>query len=106
MVMRTVEIVAEVARYQLAPGWTVTAYEHPFEGPYVCFEGVVADGYELDRTVVVKIRSAVPPVTDADGLRVWLLWRWLIIGSHEWREMFRYDGALVADPHSSTDHAG
>lgn len=104
-VMPAAEIAREVARYTLGPGWSMYVYEHPYEGPYVCWEGHVPDGYEPDRTSVVKIRSAVPPVRDGDALKVWLLWRWLIISSHEAREMFRYDGALVADPHSPTDHA-
>lgn len=81
-----------------AAGWSASAYEHPFEGPYVVFEGKVTNSCDGEATVL-KVRSPVPPLDTVERALDWLLWRWLIICSHEGREFFRVDGAAWSDPH-------
>jgi hypothetical protein len=92
-------LIAEIGRYQYRPGWTLTVFIDPWEGPCLYVVADLVDGYHPDQTVQVRIRSAIPPIPTTDYFGHWLLWRLGMIESHECREYLRRDTKLLFDPH-------
>lgn len=94
------ELQAALDRVTYRPGWTFTAYEHPFEGPHLLIVAPVPNAYRPEETVDLGIRSPLPPMWTEHGLIVWLAWRLGRVESHEMREWLRVDGRAPFDPHA------
>lgn len=94
------ELVAEIARYSYRPYWTLSVLSHPYDGPTLFVVAPVLDGYDSSKTIDLGVRSPIPPMHSTGQFGEWLLWRLLLIESHECREMLRYNGDLIADPHA------
>lgn len=93
------EVQAELGRVSYRPGWTVTAWQHRFEGVWVTIAARVEDSYHPGEHVDLGIHSPLPPMRDAGAVHDWLAWRLGIIELHEMREWLRVDGVPVFDPH-------
>lgn len=98
------DLQAEIGHYTYRPDWTLAVDVDPHEGPVLWVIADVVDGYQPDSTTRLRVRSLIPPMSDRAAFQVWLLWRLGQIEWHECREMLRYDGALVADPHVVLEH--
>ncbi len=94
-----VEIQEALTRFTYRPGWTFTAYEGAAEGVHIQIKAEVRNAYVPDESVVLDIRSALPPMRSVGDLAEWLLWRMRRVEDHEAREWFRFDGKPVSDPH-------
>lgn len=92
-------VAAEVDAYTYPPGWAVTTYVDPFEGPCLYVTALVADGYRDGGPLPLRIRVNLPPMPSVEYLAIWLWWRLDLVARHELREMFRRDGRPVFDPH-------
>jgi len=92
----------EIRKFTYRPGWTFSLYEDEFLGPMLYIVAPVSDGYNPGSTVDLGIRSRLPPdvLDDPGQLGRWLLWRLIEVEIHEAREMLRYEGELVSDPHA------
>lgn len=91
----------EIAKFTYRPGWTFSVIHDQFLGPTLRIIAPVQDGYDPSRTIDLGINSRIPPnvLEDPRQLGTWLLWRLTEVEIHECREMLRYDGKLVSDPH-------
>jgi hypothetical protein len=92
-----------LARLTYRPGWTFQVYGGRHEGPHVVIRATLMDSTRPDRTVDIRVDSALPPFDSLEHFERWLLWRLEIIESHECREWFKRDGVPVCDPHA--EHA-
>lgn len=94
------QLVHELSRYEYRPGWELSIFNDPWEGPCLYVEMTVADGYCPSATIDLRIRSAIPPMYDSNHFGYWLLWRLDQIERHECREMLHCDGKPLVDPHA------
>lgn len=81
------------------PGWTFTAWDHPWEGTWITIRAEVPNAYHPDQTITLNIRTAVPPIPDEHYLLDWFAYRLGRIELHEMREYLRIGGQPVSDPH-------
>ena len=95
------ELRAEAGRVTYKPGWSFEVYEDPWEGPtvHIVARGL-PNGYRPAEPLDLGVRSAIPPIPDTDYFHEWMKWRLRRIETHELREFYRVDGALVDDPHA------
>lgn len=94
------QIEALLERVTYRPGWQLTVYEDPWEGPHLRIVATMPNAYRPDETVDVGINSAIPPMPDADAFLLWLQARLIRVESHESREFLHLDGRPVFDPHA------
>lgn len=83
------------------PGWTLTIYTDPHEGPKLRARADVPDAYHPDRTTPLGINARIPTplIRSADDFYRWLLWRLMEVEAHETREYFHVHGKPYRDPH-------
>lgn len=81
------------------PGWELSMFADPFEGPCLMIKGRTTDFVDPDETVELRIRSLIPPMESVAQFYYWLLWRLTQVESHETREAFWVDGEVFRDPH-------
>lgn len=93
------QLAAVLAEVTYRPGWTLSLYADPFEGPVFRVCADVPDTYHPGQTVQVRINSRVPWQTSRDGFLLWLLWRLDQVERHECREFFKVCGRPWFDPH-------
>lgn len=96
----------EVARFTYRPGWHLSAFDDPFEGPCFYVVADVPNGYRPEETVELRIRSNIPPIPDPEYLAVWVWWRLDLIERHETREFLHRDGKPWSDPHDPIEPGG
>lgn len=94
------ELAGELAKYTYRAGWTLSVFMHEYDGPTLFVVATVKDGYNPSKLIDLGVKSPIPPMWSTEQFGKWLLWRLLMIESHECREMLRYNGKLVADPHA------
>lgn len=94
------DLVAMAREMRWRPGWHLSVFMDPHEGPKLRAVGSEPDGYHPGQVIALGISARIPSLvrTEADFLE-WVLWRLLEVDAHECREMFRYRGELVRDPH-------
>lgn len=81
------------------PGWEFEVYQGAFEGPHIRITTVCDDSYHPGEKVTLDVHSQLPPMFDLEYFEQWLLWRLMIIETHEAREFLRKDGKPIFDPH-------
>jgi hypothetical protein len=94
------ELAAELARYTYRPGWALSVFVHPWEGPFLRIRASVVNAYDhsADR-IELRINSPIPPMRDPEAFGHWLLWRLMMVEIHEAREFLHRDGRMLVDPH-------
>lgn len=97
-----------IENYTYKPGWHLSVFMDPWEGPCFYLVADVPDAYNPGKTVELRIRSNIPPIPSAAYFAIWLQWRLQLVESHECREYFRrkVDGRPVFDPHSPVEPGG
>ena len=94
------ELEAATQKIEYRPGWQISVFQDPHEGPKLRVVATVIDGYHPDQTTDLGINSRIPDIIEnEDQFYRWILWRLLEIEAHECREYFRVDGRLYRDPH-------
>jgi hypothetical protein len=103
-VLTVQQIRAEVAKLRYRPGWFFAVEERGFEDPWLRMLATgVMNAYDPQSTIDLGIDSPIPPMANTDQLYRWLMWRLERVESHEAREWFRIDGAVLFDPHRPRD---
>lgn len=97
------QITALVARMSYRPGWELSVFIDPWEGPVFRVVAEIDNAYRPGETVELRINSRIPPCRDEDALIEWIMWRLLQIESHEAREFYRLDNAMIYDPHDPVE---
>src|SRR5947199_383361 len=82
------------------PEWSITAWQHEFEGNWITFNGTVEDSYHPGSSVVLDIHAPLPPIPDEDYLARWIEDRLARVFRHEVREWLKKDGVVLFDPHA------
>lgn len=102
------ELRDEIGQYTYRPGWQLTVFHDPWEGPCLYIVADVPDAYDSERTTELRIRSNIPPIPSAAYFAVWLQWRLALVESHEAREYLRHrsTGRPVFDPHNPVEPGG
>jgi hypothetical protein len=80
------ELVDHVARFTYRPGWQLSIFANPWEGPVFRVVAKVEDAYNPGETTELRINSRMPPIPSVDYLAAWVQWRLIQIESHEARE--------------------
>lgn len=94
------DIEATVSRMAYRPGWSLSTFIDPHEGPKLRILASVPDGYHPGRSIDLGITARIPTlVRSRADLAEWVLWRLLEVEAHECREYFRIGGVLYRDPH-------
>jgi hypothetical protein len=94
------ELAAELARFAYRPGWRLSVFVHPWEGPFLRIRASVVNAYDPTADQVeLRINSPIPPMRDAEAFAHWLLWRLGMVELHEAREFLHRDGKPFVDPH-------
>jgi hypothetical protein len=99
------ELAAHVARFTHRPGWALSVFADPWEGPVFRVVAKVDNAYHPGEQVELRINSRMPPIPSVDYLMAWVQWRLTQIESHEAREWLRVDGGIVFDPHDPVEPA-
>lgn len=94
------ELAEQLAEYTYRPGWRLIVRDDEFEGPCFWVIADLPDAYNAGSTVMVRIRSLIPPMASRREFERWLWWRLDLIERHECREFFQRDGKPVFDPHA------
>lgn len=97
-------LAAEVERMTFMPGWELSVFLDPFEGPVFRVVAKVPNSYS-DEPVTLQINSRIPWQTSIEDFRLWCLWRCDQIMRHETREWFKIDGKPLYDPHDPVEPA-
>lgn len=97
------QITALVARMSYRPGWALSVFIDPWEGPVFRVVADVDNAYDPGQRTELRINSRIPPCRDAAALFDWVCWRLCQIEIHEAREFFRFDGAMLYDPHDPVE---
>lgn len=102
------ELRFELENYSYRPGWELSVFMDPWEGPCLYVVAEVPDAYDPGETTELRIRSNIPPIQSAAYFAIWLQWRLNQIELHESREYFRriQDGRAVFDPHDPVEPGG
>lgn len=102
------ELRLELENYTYRPGWELSVFMDPWEGPCLYVVAEVPDAYDPGETTELRIRSNIPPIPNAAYFAIWLQWRLSLIEHHESREYFRriQDGRPVFDPHLVIEPGG
>jgi hypothetical protein len=79
-------------------GYAFSLHEHE-EGPVLWIEFSVPDSRNPGQIQDQRVKTYIPPVTNADQFYRWLKWRLNRIAIHEVGEGFRVKGELIYDPH-------
>jgi hypothetical protein len=95
------ELRRQLTRVTYKPGYTFTVWQHPWEGVWLTMTAELLDAYHPDKTITVRVNTAVPPIPHGRYLFEWLCYRLARFETHECREWFRVDDQPVFDPHSS-----
>lgn len=84
------------------PGWEILAYETPAQGIWIKIRAEVIDSYNPHRSVVLDIKSPLPPMDNAEDFYVWLRWRLERIEVHECHEWLKWkrNGSPLFNPHA------
>lgn len=93
------QLAEEIAHYTYRPGWTLSVYLHPWEGPIFRVVAEVPDAAQPGHTTQLRINSLIPPMETRRQFGHWLVWRLGQIETHECREYLRRRDSLVTDPH-------
>lgn len=93
------DLAEEIKLYTYRPGWALTVFLDPFEGPCLYVVAKVEDSYNPGQLVPLRIRSIIPPMPSLDYFGEWLLHRVIQIELHEAREYLKRDGKMIIDPH-------
>jgi hypothetical protein len=96
----------ELAHWTYRPGWTMVAFNDPYEGPCFYLVTRVPDAYDSTKLTDLRIRSVVPPIPSVEYFGHWLLARLMQIESHECREYLHRDGRPFVDPHDPIEPSG
>jgi hypothetical protein len=88
------ELVDHIARFTYRPGWQLSIFADPWEGPVFRVVAKVDNAYNPGETTELRINSQMPPISSADYLMAWVQWRLIQIESHEAREWLRIDGGM------------
>jgi len=100
------QLQAEIKRYTYRPGWQMSVFQDPFEGPCFYLLAHVQDAYNPTQTVPLGIRSNIPPMRTVEAFGEWLQWRLIQVEIHEAREYLRRDNKILYDPHDPCEPAG
>lgn len=92
------ELQDEIEEYTYRPGWELSVFADPWEGPCLYVKATVENAYQKE-PLEIRVRSLIPPIPDAEYFGHWLLWRLIQIENHEAREFLRYGGEPLFDPH-------
>jgi hypothetical protein len=107
--MSVAQLDARVRSITYRPGWSLSVFVDPFEGPCLYVVVQVPDRTRPDQTIELRIRSNIPPIpTDwsadgADYFDWWLWYRLDLIERHECREFYQRGGRPVFDPHEPVE---
>ena len=93
------QLQGEVARFSYRPGWELSVFPDVWEGAVLRVVAKVPDAYHPDNLTPLQINSRIPPIPDVVYFGHYLLWRLLLIESHECREWLRRDGVMLFNPH-------
>jgi hypothetical protein len=90
-----------LARLSYKPGFELSLFMHPFEGPFLQVKVETPDGYDPSKTVTLTINSMIPEwlIETEDHLFRYVLWRLHKIEAHETCEFLHVDGKPYRDPH-------
>lgn len=102
-VMTYDEIREAVARRSYKPGWELSTFLDPFEGPVFRVVLKIENAYRRGELIPLRINSRMPPIPDEGYLDLWILWRLSQIELHEVREFYARDGEMVFDPHDPVE---
>lgn len=95
------ELVTELAQFEYRPGWNLSIYMHPWEGPIFRVVTKVPNSYDsADKPLELRINSAIPPIPSAEYFGHWLLWRLMKIEIHECQEFLKKNTVTLFDPHN------
>jgi hypothetical protein len=102
------ELRDELENYAYKPGWELSVFMDPFEGPCLYLVADVDNAYSPGDPVELRIRTNIPPIPNAAYFAIWLQWRLSLIENHESREYFRrrVDGRPVFNPHDPVEPGG
>jgi hypothetical protein len=102
------ELRLELENFSYRPGWDLSVFMDPWEGPCLYVVADVANAYSSGETTELRIRSNIPPIQSVAYFAMWLQWRLQLIELHESREYFRHraDGRPVFDPHQVIEPGG
>lgn len=70
-----------------------------YQGPYFVVNVEKTDSNNPNESVVLDIRSPIPPMRDYEDFYRWVGWRLKMIEIHEMMEFYRIDGKPYIDPH-------
>lgn len=85
------------------PGWRIVYRDVPHQGPYVSILADVPNSYQPGETVPLRIHSPIPPMRNREELFGWLIWRLVMVETHEVLEWLKVGGTPYYDPHTSLD---
>jgi hypothetical protein len=88
-----------IDRVKYKSDWSIGVFQDPYEGPTLLLVAEVEDGYDPDKTTMLRIRSNIPHHTLDVEFFQWLQWRLVQVEIHEAREYFHVDGKPFSDPH-------
>lgn len=91
------EVRAAVEKVTYKPGWSFEVRTDSHEGMYLRILAPVPDDPQQEKTL--GINTYLPPFTGTEELARWILWRVERIEVHEARELLRFDGKQVSNPH-------
>lgn len=91
---------AALKRVTYRPGWRFVLYQSAHEGVWLSIKAEADDPANPGKTLVINVRTAVPPMPHETYFFQWLAYRLARIESHESREFLRIDGKKVDDPHA------
>lgn len=95
-----VDMAGLLERVTYRPGWTIGVHHiDPYQGPFISICGTVANSYQPDESVPLRIHSPIPPMRTEDEFFEWLLWRCTRVAVHEEMEWLQVDGKPFHDPH-------
>jgi hypothetical protein len=98
------ELITEVARFTYRPGWKLSVYVHPWEGPFLRIRANVVNAYDSSADLIeLRINAPIPPMRDTEAFDHWLLWRLGMVELHEAREFLHRDGVVLIDPHDPVE---
>jgi hypothetical protein len=95
-------LATELTWYSYRPGWALTVFDHPWDGPTLRVVARVEDSYRPGSMIDLGIDSLIPPMFSSEQFETWLAWRLIRVESHECREWLKKDGKPVFNPHPET----
>jgi hypothetical protein len=95
------EMQRALGRVTYKPGFDLSLFMHPYEGPNLRIKTTVPDGSDPTKTVDLYINSLIPEwlIETEDHFYRYVLWRLHKVEAHETCEFLHVDGKPYRDPH-------